>query len=222
MRKLALMIFTGLLGFWPSLPGAQEAPATQPADAASTITAAASEEKETVRFAVPVFVTDIGQGNNARLIEVMLRRDGTVEFKAEPLANAEEALKDTKTLVLGVGASTKGLGAAGLNADQEMQRTRALVAAAREQKIPVIGVHIGGMPRRGELSDVFVEATYRASNAFIVWTGGNEDGYFDRLATETGIRTILVEGKIDVGTVLVDLLTTGDSETGRTLPGPDS
>lgn len=151
----------------------------------------------------PVLITDIGQGNTARLIEVMLRRGGKVNFKAEPLAAAKD-LGEAKTLVIGVGGSTKGLGAAGLDANAETERMKALIEAARKAKLAIIGVHMGGMPRRGELSDVFNRYVFEQSDLFILWEGGNEDGFFTRLDkakkdAAAAPQLVIVEKKPDVG-----------------------
>ena len=51
---------------------------------------------------------------------------------------------DCKTLILAVGGSSKGLGAAGIDADQELARTDALISAAKEKGIIVLALHTGG------------------------------------------------------------------------------
>ncbi len=195
----------GLLAVFAILLGsAVPAQDSKPAESQVAESQPAAAEKTAAAFAGPALVTDVGQGNSARLVQVMLKRDGTVEFTADDQAGAD-ALEGVGTLVVGVGASTKGLGAAGLDAETELARGKALLAAAKEKGVGVIGVHIGGAARRGELSDKFVEEVFRASDAFVAWKGGNEDGFLTKLAEETGIRYIEVEGKTDVGAELVGL-----------------
>ena len=58
-----------------------------------------------------------------------------------------------KTVLLVLGASSKGLGAAGISAQGEIDRTNLLIAEAKKQGIKIIGLHIGGKSRRGEMSD---------------------------------------------------------------------
>lgn len=197
---------------------------TAPAESSSTTSPAAAEEPAVaseapvaeapaaaegmLTFEQPLLVTDVGQGNSAKLIEVMLNRAKDVEFTANELAKAEE-LEGVKTLVIGVGASTKGLGAAGLDQTTEMERTRALISAAKEADIEIIGVHIGGVPRRGELSDGFNAFVLESSDLFIAWKGGDEDGFFTRLAGEHKVPLILPERKPEVGQVLIDALHNG-------------
>lgn len=174
---------------------------------------AKAEEKKVQlpEFKQPVFVTDIGQGNTARLIEVMLRRGGDkIKFDSKPLGTVKD-LGEAKTLLIGVGGSTKGLGAAGLDATVETERMKALIETAKKAEISIIGVHMGGMPRRGELSDAFNRYVFEQSNLFILWKGGNEDGFFTRLEKEKKEASaapllVTVENKPDVGQKLLSYL----------------
>lgn len=197
MMIIVRITMAALVGAALCLPAAgvsEEAPAAAPAAAAETVKS----------FGGPALVTDIGQGNTGKLVEVMLRKSAAVEFTADPLAKAD-ALAGVKTLVVGVGASTKGLGAAGLDSDQEMARGKELLAKAKELGIPVIGVHIGGEARRGEMSDSFNRMVCESSAVFIVWKGGDEDGFFKAICEEKNIRYEVVEAKPAAGAVLATL-----------------
>ncbi len=154
----------------------------------------------------PLFITDVGQGNTARMVEMMLRRLGDWEMKRDDTAKVEALGEEYRTLVIGVGGSTKGLGAAGLDISSEMERTRALLEKAKEMEIPVVGVHIGGEPRRGELSDPFNELVCEHSTAFIVYAGGNQDGFFTEIAEEHELHLVEVEQKPQTGEALAELL----------------
>jgi hypothetical protein len=169
--------------------------------------AARAEAPATVAYENPVLLTDVGQGNNARLISAMLRRSKTVEVEIKELAGADQ-LDGKKTLIVGVGASTKGLGAAGLDVGQEMRRVDALLAAAKERGIPVIGVHVGGESRRGELSDQFNAQVLRRSDVFIVWKAGDEDGFFTRLARTHEVDLRVVDNRIEIGAIIESLFKT--------------
>ncbi len=190
---------------------AQEQKAAEPEMAGS------AEESGHVSFETPLLITDVGQGNSSRLVEALLKRAGDFEFTSESTAAAEK-LEGMKTLIIGVGASSKGLGAAGLNSDEEHERARALLKTAGEQVIPVIGVHIGGLPRRGELSDGFNKLVFENSTVFVAWKGGNEDGFFTELEEETGVPLILTEDKRAVGEKLRMLLTEGYEPAEKSEP----
>lgn len=155
-----------------------------------------------------ILVTDVGQGNNAKIIRMLLKKNGIGDFKFLELAAAKD-LEGIELMIVGVGASTKGLGAAGLDVEAERQRAESLLAAAKEKSIKTIGVHIGGKPRRGEISDALNELVMVESDIFVAWHDGNEDGFFTRLAktrlgddaSEAALAELLriVDNKRDVG-----------------------
>lgn len=169
---------------------------------------AAEQTSSKIKFETPILITDVGQGNSSKLVEALIKRAGDFEYTSESTATADQ-LEGIKTLIIGVGASSKGLGAAGLNADQEYERAKALLSAAKEKDIPVIGVHIGGVPRRGELSDRFNKQVLEGSSVFVAWQGGNEDGFFTDAAKDSSVPLVITEGKRDVGSELTTLLTEG-------------
>ncbi len=129
----------------------------------------------------PAFLTSVGQSADLDLVKVLLDR-AAIPYKAEAQAKAGElAASGAKTLILVVGGSTKGLGAAGVSADAELGRTKAIIAEARKLGMTIIGLHVGGKSRRGELSDKFIQAAVPSCNYVIVVAEGDEDGYFGKL-----------------------------------------
>lgn len=160
-----------------------------------------------------ILVTDVGQGNNAKITRMLLKKNGIGDITFAEIATPDD-LKGISMMIVGVGASTKGLGAAGLDVDAEAQRATTLLEAAKKDGIETVGVHIGGQARRGEISDKLNEIVMTASDIFIVWSEGNDDGYFTTLAeAKTGgdaeaVAEILrvVENKADVGTELKGII----------------
>lgn len=168
---------------------------------------AAAPAAEAIRCEFPVLLVDSGQGNNARLLQALMRRARVDpdKFELNEMATADD-LDGFNTLIIGVGASSKGLGAAGINTAQEVERTESIIAAAKERGMKVVGVHMGGDARRGELSDRFNALVYRHSDVFILWDGGNEDGFFTRLAAQHGEVVLrIVEQKTAVGDEMMKL-----------------
>ena len=88
---------------------------------------------------------------------------------------AEELTNKYKTIILAVGGSNKGLGAAGIDADQELARTDALIAKAKELGMTVIAMHVGGADRRGTLSDSFIKPAFAAADIAIIVESGDTD-----------------------------------------------
>jgi len=80
-----------------------------------------------------------------------------------------------------IGGSSKGLGAAGISADAELERAKALLAEAKKRGMKIIALHIGGEARRGELSDRFIEAAVPLCDYCIIVEEGNKDGLFTKL-----------------------------------------
>jgi hypothetical protein len=139
----------------------------------------------------PALLTTAGQSADLNMAKVLLDRN-KVALKVAPLAGADD-LKDVGSLIIVIGGSTKGLGAAGINADKEMARVEQLIARAAAQKIPIIGMHIGGKARRGELSDKFVELVTPKSTFLLVVREGDSDGYFSKVMADKKISGQIVD-----------------------------
>jgi hypothetical protein len=130
----------------------------------------------------PAMLTSSGQGADIEMVKILLDR-AKVPYKLDARITAA-GLKDTgaKSLILVLGGSSKGLGAAGISAQAEIDRTKALMAEARKQGMKIIGLHVGGEGRRGELSDRFLMDTVPACDYVIVVADGNKDNLFTKLA----------------------------------------
>jgi hypothetical protein len=129
----------------------------------------------------PAYVTSVGQSGDTELAKALLER-AAIPHKADAQVKASDlAASGARTLILVVGGSTKGLGAAGVSADVELERTKAIIAEARKLGMTIIGLHVGGKSRRGELSDKFIQAAVPSCNYVIVVAEGDEDGLFEKL-----------------------------------------
>lgn len=143
--------------------------------------------------AADVLVTSSGQALDAFTVKTLLGRGG-IENDYDPHATAEMA-GAAKVVIIAVGASVKGFGAAGITTETELERTRQIIDAAQAADARIIGVHIGGEERRGGLSEQFIDLVSGAADALVVWAAGNEDGYFDRVAAERDVPVIVI-GKL--------------------------
>jgi len=143
----------------------------------------------------PVLLTSIGQSADVEMVKALMDNAG-IEHKMDKLAKASD-LGDEKTLILAVGGSSKGLGAAGIDADQELERTMELIGAAKDKGIKIISMHIGGENRRGELSDRFIGPAFEAADYMIIVEEGNKDGLFTKIASENGIPMDVVASVAD-------------------------
>jgi hypothetical protein len=146
-------------------------------------------------FAPPVLITSVGQSGDAP-IAAMLFKKAEIAATYEKLAT-EKNLDGPKTIVLVLGASMKGLGAAGLDAVKENARVAGLIAEARKKGVEILCLHVGGEARRGELTDEMVRTYLPAAKAAIVVKSGNKDGLFSKLCQDKGIPLIEVEKTLD-------------------------
>ena len=126
-------------------------------------------------FDQPMLITSIGQSADAQMVKALAERNGlkfTYDVAAKP-----EALTEAKTLVMVIGGSSKGMGAAGVNQSQEEERAKALIAKAKEKNVKIIAMHVGGSARRGELTDRFIPLI-SGVNYLVVVADGDKDKAF--------------------------------------------
>jgi hypothetical protein len=142
-------------------------------------------------YKVPILISSAGQSADVTLAGSLCKKAG-LEARVLPSATGAD-LKGVNTLLIVPGFSSKGLGAAGTSKDDEMDRVKKLIAAAKEAKVPVLVMHIGGTARRGTQSDDFNKTAVEAARSLIVVKQGDEDGFFTRLASERHIPITVVE-----------------------------
>ena len=143
------------------------------------------------KFQQPVLITSSGQSADVT-IAGMLFKKANIQAKAVPLAKTGD-LEGMKTLVVVAGFSSKGLGAAGISREQELDRVKFLLAAAQEKKLKIVTLHLGGKARRGNQSDDFNKMAAEVSSYLLVVKQGDEDQFFSKLAAGKKITIELVD-----------------------------
>ena len=170
-----------------------------------------SEEKRVVTigtidkslYSQPVFVTSFGQSTDAAMLDTVMKRIG-VDYVYNATANAE-AVKGYKTIIIAVGASTKGLGAAGISEAEETDRAKAIMQAIAETGAQVICCHIGGSARRGTLSDIFADMVMEKASYIVLKEDANFDYKFTKYAEEHNLPISLIYATKDALTVFNDV-----------------
>lgn len=127
-------------------------------------------------FSGPVAITSIGQSADGQVVQVLARRAG-IDVTYDSTMSAASAA-NYKTIIMVIGGSSKGLGAAGINQQQEEARAQAMISAAKNAGTKIIAMHVGGAERRGELTDGFIKIVNPAADMTIVAADGNSDGIF--------------------------------------------
>jgi Domain of unknown function (DUF6305) len=162
----------------------------------------AAAEGTTAVFEQPLLLTSAGQSPDVQLAVVLAKRAG-VDHTLAKLAAAKD-LAGMKTLGLVVGASLKGLGAAGIDTAKEKDRVKALLAEAAAKGIPVLFLHLGGDQRRGELTDAMVAEYLPSARMAVIVKSADGDGLFSKICKERGIPLVAVEKTADAAAVLKD------------------
>lgn len=139
----------------------------------------------------PIVLTSVGQSADVEMVKALMDNAG-LDYTMDKLLT-KDGLEGANTLVLAIGGSSKGLGAAGINADDELARTQEVIDAAKENGMSIIAMHIGGENRRGELSDRFIEPSCKDADYIIIVESGNSDGIFTNIASRNNIPMEVVQ-----------------------------
>lgn len=148
----------------------------------------------------PILLTSVGQSADVEMVKTLFKKIN-IDPTTDHLATAD-SIGNAKTLVLAIGGSSKGLGAAGIDADQELARVAKLVDAAKSKGLKIIAMHTGGQTRRGELSDKFIKPAFDKADYAIVVADGDKDGLMKGLAASESIPMDTVDKITDVPDVL--------------------
>ena len=151
----------------------------------------------------PFLITPAGQSPDALMIKILSQK-ASLKFKYEKLAYPD-SLMGTNTLILVSGGSTKGLGAANIDKNQEQERIDKLIAAAQKSKLSIITMHVGGESRRGKLSDVFNSLAAENADCLIVLKNGDKDKFFKNIAEKKDIPIIYIDKILDAGKLLKNI-----------------
>lgn len=164
-----------------------------------------SAQAPLAKAGTPVLITSCGQSPGPVMLKVILQKVG-IAYDLNPLAaNADLKTKPYKSVIIVMGASLKGMGAAGISIDDELKRVGALIDEAKKLKITVIGAHIEGMKRRAQGADAgdttdeqSIDAVAPKSDILLVNKDGDGDGRFTNIAKTKNIPIILVEKNLDL------------------------
>ncbi|NIO48109.1 MAG: hypothetical protein GTN73_01525 [Candidatus Aminicenantes bacterium] len=160
------------------------------------------KESSSPLFEQPLLITSAGQNAEILMASVLAKRAG-LDSKLSKIATPKD-LVNIKTIVLVLGASSKGLGAAGLDMTKEKERVNLLIEEAQKKTVPLLCLHLGGEARRGPLSDELISAFLPFAKMAIVVKSGNKDGFLSGICEKHDIALVEVEKTADVLTPLKD------------------
>lgn len=137
-------------------------------------------------------VTAVGQSATSTVKQLLKNAGWYITEEAEGAANVKgtytinntltaSGINAGDTVIIILGTSGKGLGAAGVSQADELARAQAIVA---KEGVKVIAIHTGGKGYRGESSDPIIEAVVpHADVALVVDAGDGQGGNYDNLFT---------------------------------------
>ncbi len=166
---------------------------------------------------LPVLLVSCGQSPGPVKLEVFMKRL-KLDFVYLPRATANDLVEKKKagtsfkSIIIVTGASLKGMGAAGVSINEEIDRTKVLIGEAKKQGIKIIGAHIEGMARRaqgaaaGDNSDeMTIDAVCPQSSLLLIRKDGDEDGRFTKISKSGSIPMIAFEKNMELENLLKDL-----------------
>jgi len=154
-------------------------------------------------YQAPVLVTSFGQSTDAAMLNTVMKKTG-VNYTYDATIKAD-AVSGYKTIIIAVGASSKGLGAAGISEADETARAKAIMDVVKANNIEVICCHIGGGTRRGTLSDQLTDMVLAESSYMVLKEDANFDYKYTKYAEATKLPLTLVYASKDTMTVFTEL-----------------
>ena len=174
-------------------------------------------QKQTVKLDQPVLLTSCGQSPGPLKIKVFFGRLNmdyvyNMQASVSDLQAKKKEGKPFKSLIIVTGASLKGMGAAKVSIEEELDRVKKLIAEAKKQGIKIVGAHVEGMERRaqgaapGDNSDeLSIDTVCPQSDLLLVRKDGDEDKRFTAISTGKKIPLVMFEKNMELSDVLKNL-----------------
>lgn len=144
-----------------------------------------------------VYLSTVGQADSDIVNNVFKKAGLGSAYTNNNMLEAAD-VEEGAVVLLTLGSSSKGLGAAGVDEAHEAARAAEFAAAAEAGQLTLILFHVGGTPRRGTSSDPIIEAAFPGAAACFVVSSGNADGFFTNLATENDVDLYSIAKSVDL------------------------
>ena len=212
MKKMFAMLLAVAMILSLAACGGSSAPATTQAPAetkAPAETQAPGETKApaapaefTGKLTAPFAVTSCGQSPGATMLNVVATQ-AKLTSVCDNAMTADNIPEGTKTLIITMGTSGKGMGAAGTDVNMELERCTALANAARAAGILVVGAHVEGMARRTDANDqASIDGILALADVVLVIEESDSDGLFTNYCNEKSLPLLKVAKALDAGSVM--------------------
>ena len=153
------------------------------------------------KFESPILVTCTGQTPGSLTFQSFMDAVG-IKSTHDNMALPSK-MGGYKTMVVVMGASLKGLGAAGIDQDEEMERCEMIFKKAKDSGMKIIAAHIEGVARRNEIADRFITPFVPQADFFLVMEEGNQDGLFNKLSQQHNIPMVVFSDFTELPAILM-------------------
>lgn len=177
----------------PADPAPQEE-TNKPAEPSTPDTPAAPAEFDG-KLHGPFVMTTCGQSTGSVMFHMVAVQAGQTSVDEHQLMADELATvaADAKTLVITTGTSGKGMGAAGTDVNDEIERCVAVAKAAKDAGMTVVCAHVEGMSRRTDANDqASIDAILPLADVIVCVEESNSDNLFSDYAAEKNLPIIIV------------------------------
>lgn len=208
-RLFALVLAVVMIISMTACGTSQPAETTQAPTEAKTTAAAPAESKAPAapvefngKIQAPFAITSCGQSPGATMLNVIASQAKLTSVCDNAMA-VDGLPADTKTLIITMGTSGKGMGAAGTDVDMELARCTALAEAAHAAGMLVVGAHIEGMARRTDANDqASIDGILAVCDVVLVIEDSDSDGLFTKYCEENSKPLLKVGKALDAGSVM--------------------
>jgi len=149
----------------------------------------------------PFVMTTCGQSTGSVMCHMVATQAGVTSTDEHQLLADEldTVAPDAKTLIISTGTSGKGMGAAGTDVGDEIERCTAVAQAAKEKGMVVVCAHVEGMSRRTDANDqASIDAILPLADVIVCVEESDSDGLFSNYAQEHGIPIITAKDTLSL------------------------
>ncbi len=143
----------------------------------------------------PFVMTTCGQSTGSVMFHMVAVQAGQTSVDEHQLMADELATvgADAKTLVITTGTSGKGMGAAGTDVNDEIERCVAVAKAAKDAGMTIVCAHVEGMSRRTDANDqASIDAILPLADVIVCVEESDSDKLFSNYASENNKPIIIV------------------------------
>lgn len=150
----------------------------------------------------PFVMTTCGQSTGSVMFHMVAVQAGLTSVDEHQLMDTDmdSVAAGAKTLVITTGTSGKGMGAAGTDVDDEIERCTAVAEKAKSMGMLVVCAHVEGMSRRTDANDqASIDAILPLADVIVCVKDSDSDGLFSSYAETNNIPIIIVEDTLSLG-----------------------